>query len=193
MFILMVDNPHLLLRNYNNFLITGKRMKSTQFQHLYLLLHLLYYQIVMHFLKWVLNLFILLTDNTLWKSVQMAFSCVQRVKTVPIIIYILIEKFWLRQSPFPSNENSKIVYYEVPPRHVPQLLAEMKAYDCSEIWFVCSIQRSCTVISVTFDEDLWMSMWSLVLEFYDAEKPKMQMWVHPQNSELHLRINNFIR
>ena len=97
------------------------------------------------------------------------------------------------KSPFPSNENPEIVYYEVPPRHVPQLLAEMKAYDCSEIWLVCSIQRSCTVISVTFDEDLWMSMWSLVLEFYDAEKPKMQTRVHPQNSELRLRINNFIR
>ena len=97
------------------------------------------------------------------------------------------------KSPFPSNENPEIAYYEVPPRHVPQLLAEIKAYDCSEIWLVCSIQRSCTVISVTFDEDLWMSMWSLVLEFCDAEKPKMQTWVHPQNSELQLHINNFIR
>ena len=97
------------------------------------------------------------------------------------------------KSPFPSDENPKIVYYKVPPRHVPQLLVEMKAYNCSEIWLVCSIRRSCTVISVTFDEDLWMSMWPLVLEFYDAEKPKMQMRVYPQNSELRLHINNFIR
>ena len=97
------------------------------------------------------------------------------------------------KSPFPSEDNPEIVYYEIPPRHVPQLLAEMKAYKCSELWLVCSIQRSCTVISVTFDEDLWNSIWSLVIEFYDAEKPKMQTRVHPLNSELRLRINTFIK
>ena len=88
------------------------------------------------------------------------------------------------KSPFPSEDNPEIVYYEIPPRHVPQLLAEMKAYKCSELWLVCSIQRSCTVISVTLNEDLWNSIWSLVIEFYDAEKPKMQTRVHPLNSEL---------
>ena len=76
------------------------------------------------------------------------------------------------KSPFPSEDNPELVYYEIPPRHVPQLLAEMKAYDCNELWLVCSIQRSCTLISVAFDEVLWNSIWSLVIEFYEAEKPK---------------------
>ena len=97
------------------------------------------------------------------------------------------------KSPFPSEEVAETVYYEVPPRHVPQLLAEMKAYECNELWLVCSIKTSCTVISVTFDEELWNSMWSLVLEFYEPDKPKLQTRVHPLNRELRLQINEFIR
>ena len=69
----------------------------------------------------------------------------------------------------------------------------MKAYDCNELWLVCSIQRSCTVISVTFDEALWNSLWSLVVEFYDAEKPKMPTRVHKDNSDLCLHMNKFIK
>ena len=97
------------------------------------------------------------------------------------------------KSPFPSEDNPELVYYEIPPRHVPQLLAEMKVYDSNELWLVCSIQRSCTLISVTFDEVLWNSIWSLVIEFYEVEKPKMQTRVHPLNSDLCLRINTFIK
>ena len=97
------------------------------------------------------------------------------------------------KSPFPTDENPETVYYAIPPRHVPQLLAEMRAFECNEIWLVCSIKTSCTVISVTFDEDLWNSMWLLVLEFYDAEKPKMQTKVHPMNLGLRLRIKKFIK
>ena len=97
------------------------------------------------------------------------------------------------KSPFPNEQNPETVYYEIPSRHVPQILAEMKAYDCGELWLVCSIERSCSVISVTFDMDLWNSTWALVLEFYSAEKPKMQTRVHPENRDLRLRINEFIR
>ena len=95
------------------------------------------------------------------------------------------------KSPFPSDENPETVYYEVPHRHVPQILAEMKAYDCSELWLVCSIQRSCTVISVTFDQELWGKMWDLVVEFYDLDKPKMQTRVHSDNRMLRLHISEF--
>ena len=58
------------------------------------------------------------------------------------------------KSPYPSEDLPENVYYEVPPRHIPQLLAEMEAYNSSELWLVCSIKWSCTFISVQFDEDL---------------------------------------
>ena len=44
------------------------------------------------------------------------------------------------KSPYPSEENPELVYYEVPPLHVPQILSEIKAYDATEAWLLCTIQ-----------------------------------------------------
>ena len=40
------------------------------------------------------------------------------------------------KSPYPSGENPELVYYEVPPCHVPQILSEIKAYDAMEAWLL---------------------------------------------------------
>ena len=85
------------------------------------------------------------------------------------------------------------VYYGVPARHVPQLLAEMKAYNCLELWLVCSIKRSCSVIVVTFAEDLWALLWKLAVEFYTDEKPKIPTRLHPQLQDVKLMISKYIR
>ena len=97
------------------------------------------------------------------------------------------------KSPYPSEDIPENVYYEVPPRHVPQLLAEMEAYNSSELWLVCSIKRSCTFISVEFDEDLWNSIWNIVTELYADEKPKMPTRIHPSIRDLRMRIASFTR
>ena len=97
------------------------------------------------------------------------------------------------KSPYPSEENPELVYYEVLPRHVPQILSEIKAYDATEAWLLCAIQRSATLISISFDHDLWNNMFGLVEEFYGDENPKMQTKVHPNNLNLHLHINQFIQ
>ena len=70
------------------------------------------------------------------------------------------------KSPFPSNEVPETVYYDVPTHHVPQLLAEMKAYECSELWLVCSIKTSSSIIQVHFDQHLWELLWSMACELY---------------------------
>ena len=44
------------------------------------------------------------------------------------------------KSPYPSEEKPELVYYEVPPHHVPQILYEIKAYDTMEAWLLCTIQ-----------------------------------------------------
>ena len=97
------------------------------------------------------------------------------------------------KSPFPSDEVPENVYYDVPVRHVPQLLAEMKAYECSELWLVCSMKRSCSINRVHFDEHLWESLWSLVSEHYADEKPKMPTRLHAQLQHLRLEIVNFTK
>ena len=97
------------------------------------------------------------------------------------------------KSPFPSDDVPDSVYYEVPARHVPQLLAGMKAYKCFELWLVCSIKRSCSVIIVTFDDKLWSLLWNLVVEFYTDEKPKIPTRLHPQLQDIKLMISKYTR
>ena len=87
------------------------------------------------------------------------------------------------KSPYPSEDLPENVYYKVPPRPVPQLLAEMEAYNLSELWLVCCIKWSCTFISIQFDEDLWNSIWNTVTELYADEKPKMPTKIHPSISD----------
>ena len=89
------------------------------------------------------------------------------------------------KSSHPSEDLPENVYYEVPPRHVPQLLAEMEAYNLSELWLVC------TFISIEFDEDLWNSIWNTVTELYADEKPKMITKIHPSISDLRMHIASF--
>ena len=97
------------------------------------------------------------------------------------------------KSPFPSDDVPESVYYKVPARHVPQLLAEMKAYNCFELWLVCSIKRSCSVIVVTFNHELWSSLWKLVVELYADEKPKIPTRLHPQLQDIKLMISQYTR
>ena len=97
------------------------------------------------------------------------------------------------KSSYPSEENPELVYYEVLPHHVPQILSEIKAYDAMEVWLLCAIQRSATLISISFDHDLWNNIFGLVEEFYGDENPKMPMKVHLNNLNLHLHINQFIQ
>ena len=85
------------------------------------------------------------------------------------------------------------MYYEVPAKHVPQLLVEMKAYKCFKLWLVCSIKRSCSVIVVTFDDELWSLLWNLVVEFYADEKPKIPTRLHPQLQDIKLMISKYTR
>ena len=69
----------------------------------------------------------------------------------------------------------------------------MKAYNCFELWLVCSIKRSCSVIVVTFDPELWFSIWKLAVELYADEKPKIPTRLHPQLQEIKLMISKYTR
>ena len=71
---------------------------------------------------------------------------------------------------------------------MPQIQSQMKAYMCDEVWLICSTAVSATAIVVYFDEDLWNDMWSLLLELYGSEKPKLPTQVHPATKQMHLKI-----
>ena len=68
------------------------------------------------------------------------------------------------KSSVPQENIAETIFYEVPPRYMPQLQSQMKAYVCDEVWLVCSTVISATVIIVHFDENLLSDIWSLLLE-----------------------------
>ena len=91
--------------------------------------------------------------------------------------------------PVPQKNIAETIFYEVPTRYMPQLQSQMKAYVCDEVWLVCSTVISATVIIVHFDENLWSDLWSLLLELYGPEKPKIPTCIHPATKELWLKIS----
>ena len=92
------------------------------------------------------------------------------------------------RSPVPQENVAETIFYEVPNRYMPQIQLQMKAYMCDEIWLICSTAVSATAIVVYFDEDLWNDMWSLLLELYGSEKPKLPTQVHPATKQMRLKI-----
>ena len=59
------------------------------------------------------------------------------------------------KSPVPKENIAETIFYDVPACYMLQLQAEMKAYSCNELWFVCSTAVSKTVTIVRYDETLW--------------------------------------
>ena len=89
------------------------------------------------------------------------------------------------QSPVPQENVAETIFYEVPNRYMPQIQSQMKAYMCDEVWLICSTAVSATAIVVYLDEDLWNDIWSLLLELYGSEKPKLPTRVHPATKQIH--------
>ena len=56
------------------------------------------------------------------------------------------------KSPTPQENVAETLFYEVPNRYFPQLQSELKAYNCTELWLLCSTAISATVIVVLFDK-----------------------------------------
>ena len=93
------------------------------------------------------------------------------------------------KSPVPQENVAETIFYEVPNRYMPQLQSQMKAYMCDEVWLICSTSVSATTIVVYFDEDLWNNIWTLLLELYEPDKPKIPTRVHPSTKSIRLQIS----
>ena len=70
------------------------------------------------------------------------------------------------KSPVPQENIAETIFYEVPARYVLQVQLQLKAYNCTELWLVCSTAISYSVIVVYFDEDLWNNIWTVVIDLY---------------------------
>ena len=93
------------------------------------------------------------------------------------------------KSPFPQENIAETLFYEIPNRYVPQIQTEMRAYNCTELWLICSTAISATVISAQFDQKIWTTLWNLTCELYDKQKPNIPTKLHPAIKELKLAIS----
>ncbi|KAK3085496.1 hypothetical protein FSP39_004241 [Pinctada imbricata] len=70
--------------------------------------------------------------------------------------------------PFP-NGNEANVHHVLPDYYVAQCLAEMHVMETSRLIFVSYTANSSAVFDVTFDLELWMTIWNKISEIYDKD------------------------
>ena len=94
---------------------------------------------------------------------------------------------------YPSDEFPKFLYYHIPVRHVPKVLAKMIAYGSEELWLVSYTLLSTTLILVQFDADLWADMLNLCEEKEGVAKPLMPTKIHKSCKNLKEKMESFIK
>ena len=93
------------------------------------------------------------------------------------------------KSPVPKENIAEMIFYDVPTHYMLQLQAEMKAYSCNELWFICSTAVRETVTVVRYDENLWNKASDVLVNLYDEEKPNIPTKLHPSIKNLCLAIS----
>ena len=94
--------------------------------------------------------------------------------------------------PFPGKKFTTDVFYELPVRYVPQLLAEMNIGDAPEMLLLCWSDESSTLFRVLFDESLWLDILTACGNIYCIDKPRRPARLDPNLPQLKEKLKNFI-
>ena len=92
-----------------------------------------------------------------------------------------------------STDFPKFPSYSPPFCHVPQVLAEMKAYNAQQLWLVTYTLQSTTLVEVDFDPILWDKIMNLAEKKYGIPKPVVPIRLHEESKSLRPEMMNFIR
>lgn len=76
------------------------------------------------------------------------------------------------QCPYP-HAGKVIVHYSLPQYYVCQCLAGMFVFKTTKLIYMSYSKESSTVFEVTFDEDLWNTVWEMIIEIYYNDSPKV--------------------
>lgn len=74
--------------------------------------------------------------------------------------------------PYPQA-GKVIVHYSLPQYYVCQCLAGMFVFKTTKLIYMSYSKESSTVFEVTFDEDLWNTVWEMIIEIYYNDSPKV--------------------
>ncbi|MCG8621297.1 MAG: hypothetical protein MJE68_04735, partial [Proteobacteria bacterium] len=97
------------------------------------------------------------------------------------------------KSPYATKENPHVTVYEPSPRHVPQLLLEMKAWKCNELWLLCGTLESVTLMHCYEDVSLTNELLDTADALYGSEKPNVPTRLHPNVPILKNKIREYIK
>ena len=93
------------------------------------------------------------------------------------------------KSPTPQDNVAETLFYKVRNRYFPQLQSELKSYNCTELWLLCSTAISATVIIVLFDEHIWNRIWDLTCALCEPNNPNIPTRLHADVKQLKIDIS----
>ena len=92
---------------------------------------------------------------------------------------------------YPDHTKPLQPHYRIPPRYVPQCLAEMYVYKCKKLWLISYTENSAALITVLFDTILWEKMLRIAHELHGGEKPKVPVKLHTETKQLWEMISKY--
>ena len=111
-------------------------------------------------------------------------NCVNNHENKNIVIEI--------KSPFPTKENPHVTTYDIPVRYIPQILCEMEAWECSELWLLCGTKASVTLFQCFHDKTLLQKLLAMKDDLYASEKPNIPTRLHPSVPEMKEYLRKYI-
>ena len=93
---------------------------------------------------------------------------------------------------FQSETSPNYPLYELPVRHVPQVLCTMAVLECTQLLLITFTPSSVSVIIVDFDQTLWNKLWYKAGELFDRPNPAIPTKVDPAMKLLCSELVQFI-
>lgn len=93
---------------------------------------------------------------------------------------------------YQSEKSPNYPSYELPVRHVPQLLSTMAVLNCTQMLLLTFTPTSVSVINVDFDEALWNKLWSKACHLFDSANPTIPTKLHPAIKVLRSDLVHFV-
>ena len=94
---------------------------------------------------------------------------------------------------FQSETSPNYPSYELPVRHVPQVLCTMAVLECTQLLLVTFTPSSVSVIIIDFDQVLWNKLFSKACELFDKPNPPIPTKVDPAIKLLRSELVEFIQ
>ena len=95
--------------------------------------------------------------------------------------------------PVPNKKFTTDVHYTLPKYYVCQIMSEMKALSCDELYYVCFTPESTVIHKALFDAELWSILYDALIDVYSYENPKRPQKKASNMKEVEKLIHDYTR